>query len=374
MKNLYNKLTWKRIVSMLLVISMFITVCDWPLIAEAAGLEKISLETEKTDEDIEYEVYVEPDDIKKEEIKEKRTKNSTTWQLSDGNKQTVYYSSDVRYEDENGKLVDYDTALVDVTAKNSEAGSSLDGYAYENAQGDMKHYIPENISTETPLRMENGDYALEVTPLFGQTEQKDSSSEEAGQPEELAAAAAIAELSDEDNVFDSVSELTDVEAEKEKVTDIYGKSEEKKTTAVYSSADDSYELEYIPFETGVKENLILYEKPESNVWQFMFTLDGGLTAKKNAADEGISFYGKDSQGKTVLVGGIQVPYMNDATQENYSESVTYDLEAVEGEEGAYVLTMTVDSDYLESPETTYPVTIDPSYTWTGSSAVYVYMF
>lgn len=196
MKNLYNKLTWKRIVSMLLVISMFITVCDWPLIAEAAGLEKISLETEKTDEDIEYEVYVEPDDIKKEEIKEKRTKNSTTWQLSDGNKQTVYYSSDVRYEDENGKLVDYDTALVDVTAKNSEAGSSLDGYAYENAQGDMKHYIPENISAETPLRMENGDYALEVTPLFGQTEQTDSSSEEAGQPEELAAAAAIAELSD----------------------------------------------------------------------------------------------------------------------------------------------------------------------------------
>ena len=34
----------------------------------------------------------------------------------------------------------------------------------------MKHYIPEAIGQETPLRMENGEYSLEVTPLFGQEE------------------------------------------------------------------------------------------------------------------------------------------------------------------------------------------------------------
>lgn len=317
-----SKNKWKKIVSMLLVISMFITACDWSLIAEAAGLEKISLETEQTDEELDYEVYVEPEDIEKEEIKSERTKNSTTWQLSDGNKQTIYYSSDVRYEGEDGKLVDYDTALVDITGEKSKSGNCLTGYAYENAQGDMKHYIPENINAETPLRMENGDYVLEVAPLFGQSrERTDSSGEDLAEGSEATEkAVTVAGLSDEQNVFDSISELADVEAEAEEVTDLYGVSKKRKTAAVYSSGDDSYELEYIPFETGVKENLILYEKPGSNVWQFFFTLNGGMTAKKNAADEGISFYAKDDQGKTVLVGGIQIPYMNDATQENYSEA------------------------------------------------------
>ena len=40
-----------------------------------------------------------------------------------------------------------------------------------NAQGDRKHYIPKEIGYDTPLLMENGEYSLEVNPLFGQTEE-----------------------------------------------------------------------------------------------------------------------------------------------------------------------------------------------------------
>lgn len=297
----------------------------------------------------------------------------------------MFYSSDVRYEDEDGKLVDYDASLTAVSDTESTDGTSLEGYAYENAQGDMKHYIPENISQETPLRLENGGYSLEVAPLFGQTEDVQQDQEMAAQETEAQEAdvqeaevqeekvqaeeaqnAALADMSDKANLFHQVSELESVDIDKEQVVDIYGETEEKQTTAVYSAEDGSFGLEYIPFESGVKENLVLYEQPETNVWQFAFTLGGDLTAKKDDSVEGISFYNEEGS----IVGGIQVPYMNDAIQENYSEAITYDLDEAEGIRDTYILTMTVDKAYLESEETVYPVTIDPTYSWTGSSSIY----
>ena len=119
--------------------------------------------------------------------------NSTTWQLSDGHKQVVYYSNDVRFEDDNGKLVDYDASLISVQQAKSVEGVDLKGYAYENKQGDMKHYIPKEMDTNTPLRLENGEYSLEVSPMFVTSE-----------------------------------DTKEVAVQKEKVTDIYGKTKEKK--------------------------------------------------------------------------------------------------------------------------------------------------
>ena len=321
--------TLKRIIAMVLALCMIGTCGDWSPIAKAAGKEE---ETVATETAIVAEDYEEPKNITKTELKEERTRNTTTWQLSDGHKQVVYYSNDVRFEDDNGKLVDYDSSLVSVQQAKSVEGADLEGYAYENKQGDMKHYIPKEMDENTPLRLENGEYSLEVSPMF--VTSKDTK---------------------------------EVAVQKEKVTDIYGKTKEKKVAAVYEATDKTLKLEYVPFDMGVKENIILNEKPDTNVWQFSFTLGGGLIAKKDAGAEGISFYTKEEQE---LVGGIQVPYMNDATGKNYSEAITYDLETVSEEEGRYILTMTVDTDYLNSEKTVYPVTIDPSYTWNGNSALY----
>ena len=338
MKKLTLK-TFKRITAMSLAVCMIGTCTDWSSVAKAAGKEEDLASSEVA---IEAEDYEEPVSVTKTEIKEERTKNSTTWKLSDGHKQVVYYSNDVRFENEDGALVDYDASLVAVQQAKSTEGVKLDGYAYENKQGDMKHYIPEEMDEETPLRLENGDYSLEVTPMFVTSENDKKVAEEA-------------------TPFESV------EVQKGKVTDLYGKTKEKKVAAVYEATDHSLELEYVPFDMGVKENIILNEKPDTNVWQFSFTLGGGLIAKKDGAAEGISFYTKEDQE---LVGGIQSPYMNDATGKNYSEAITYDLETVSEEEGKYVLTMTVDEAYLNSEKTVYPVTIDPSYTWNGNSALY----
>jgi len=66
----------------------------------------------------------------KEVIDSESTKNSTTFRLSNGKKESVFYGQDVRYEDENGNLKDYDPTLVEIQDKTSEHGHNLKDYQY----------------------------------------------------------------------------------------------------------------------------------------------------------------------------------------------------------------------------------------------------
>lgn len=97
---------------------------------------------------------------KKEVVEEENTKDSTTFQMEDGKKQTVFYGQDVRFEDKNGDLQEYDPSLVRVTGSKSEQGEDLKDYQYENKEGDKKHYLPKDLSEETPVLMENGKYQI----------------------------------------------------------------------------------------------------------------------------------------------------------------------------------------------------------------------
>lgn len=62
--------------------------------------------------------------------------------------------------------------------------------------------------------------------------------------------------------------------------------------------------------------------------------------------------------------------MNDASGENYSEAITYEIEKTDEGSNSYVLTMCVDQAYLSSVDTQYPVVIDPSYTWNSDPSLY----
>ena len=68
----------------------------------------------------------------KVELPEERTEGTTTFQLQDGTKELVIYSEEVRYEDENGDLVDYEASLKEVEGSKTEQDASLEGYVYEN--------------------------------------------------------------------------------------------------------------------------------------------------------------------------------------------------------------------------------------------------
>mgnify|MGYP003291831499 CR=1 FL=1 len=131
----------------------------------------------------------------------------------------------------------------------------------------------------------------------------------------------------------------------------------------YISEKDKLAYEYISSDHGIKENIILDEVPKSNIFSFSLELEG-LVAKKDTCVEGISFFNKDED----IVGGIQIPFMNDATGKAYSEEITYTLTDLG--DGKYIVDMTVSEEYLKDEKREYPVTIDPTVTWTGTSYMY----
>ena len=69
-------------------------------------------------------------------VKKENTETSTTFQIGNGKKVSVFYQDPVRYKDESGKLIDYDPSLVKVDSAKSENKESLKGYAFENEEGD----------------------------------------------------------------------------------------------------------------------------------------------------------------------------------------------------------------------------------------------
>lgn len=106
----------------------------------------------------------------------------------------------------------------------------------------------------------------------------------------------------------------------------------------------------------------LQTKPESNVFSFELTLQDTY-ARVDEVGGGITIYSEEDD----IVGGIEAPFMNDATEENYSEDLHYELELVNAKEGVkkYILKLVVNQDYLD--RATYPVVIDPTITWNGTT-------
>lgn len=168
-----------------------------------------------------------------------------------------------------------------------------------------------------------------------------------------------------ENEFSNHDGLVKATTTQENVWNIYDEEKKETTAAVYDSSDDSYSLEYISAENGVKENIVLNEVPDTNSWQFQMKLEG-ITPELDTNSNGINLF---ETGTDSLVGGIQTPNMNDATENAYSEAIHYSIDKKNGEEDTYIITLTADKQYLQSKDRVYPVTIDPTISWAGNGSV-----
>lgn len=264
-------------------------------------------------------------------VMSQNTENSTTFDMGDGEKKTVFYSDSMRYKDEDGELVDYDPALVETVKK--------DGYSYENKKGDAKQYMPEKLTKETPVLLEKDNYSASFIPL-------------------------------EQTMKDMDSDYEAAKLKSEKTATPYEEEKTVPVTAEYAAKDKSSSLEYISVNTGIKENLILNKKPDTNIKEFEIKMKD-MYPKKNATDEGITFYDKRTDK---IAASIAAPFMNDASKKAYSDDITQDIRKKAGENDTYIITIALDEDYLTDSKRQYPVTVDPSFTWDTNSefrSVYV---
>ena len=286
----------------------------------------------------------------KEVIDSESTKNSTTFRLSNGKKESVFYGQDVRYEDENGNLKDYDPTLVEIQDKTSEHGHNLKDYQYENKDGDKKQYLPKKLTESTPVLMEHDKYEISFAPITGEEE---SGIETQDQQKEKT----------EENAFSSINKLKRTKLQREEVLTAEDKKEELPVSVAYESEDKNCTFLYQSLDMGVKESVTLKELPDSNQLKFRFYAKN-LTAKKNIGDGGITFYDKESED---IIASLEAPSMNDDTKEAYSEKLSYDIEPIKDEKDTYELTLTLDEEYLKDKDRKYPITIDPTVTWKGST-------
>ena len=261
-------------------------------------------------------------------IKSESTPSSTTFDLQNGKKQTIFYGESVRYTAEDGTLKEYDPSLV----KSQRAG-----FAYENKTGDSKQYLPSKLTENTPVLLEKDNYRAELK--LAQMQGKEVS-------------------------------LKEAQIEDASVRTAYNETKRLPVKAVYDARGGDVSVEYISSEHGLKENFVLNTVPETPTLQYQLRLTG-LYPRKNALDEGITLYDRETDK---IVGDIPAPFMNDAGGESVSYAITQTIEKEEGSSDTYNITLAMDEDYLSNRARQYPVKVDPSLTWrTYSNLLSVYV-
>ncbi len=336
-----------RFIAWLLSICLIITLIpDIGYAVGNTGSEKPAVETEITaqtfaecsEEEQEYMLQAATDPamegLDEEDVIDK-TETTTTYDIGDGKKVKVLHGGQVRFENESGKLVDYDPELVKIAdGEKSINDQSLKGYRFTNKTGDKKQYIPKMLSESTPVLMEYEGYQITLVPTEDTVKKLELEDK-------------VANV--EDDIVPSVYE---------------GEGESLPVNAVYGAAGDAAVLTYTSGDAGIKETLKFNERPETNVFTYEL-FAGKLLVKENIADEGITMIDTENDD---IVAGIEAPWMNDASGDAYSEAIGYELEKT-GEDGRYIITMTIDEDYLSDPERVYPVTVDPTVTWKGNDEI-----
>lgn len=331
----------KQVIAVVLILAVTGTGIEMPVYAEQKDSPvEATVENKNVDrEGKEIPVAV-------RELKKERTIDSNTYLLNNGMKKTVYYSDNIRFE-EDGQIKEYEPELVKTENEDKEdvAKSKViqeqDSlrYSYVNKAGDTKQYLPKRITEDTPVLLTNNNYRVSFSPLTDTEEQ-------------------------EDTVFGE--KTNKVEIEDEKVSNIITeKKEEKEVIANYTYEGEDAALSYQSLEHGVKEDIVLDSIPETNIFSFTMSVEN-MTARLDDVGGGITFIDED---KDNIIGGIPAPVMNDASKKGYSEDAHYELEQIACKKknlNKYILKIVVDENYLNDSKRVYPVTIDPSVTWNGT--------
>ena len=249
------------------------------------------------------------------ELKNLRTTNSTTYLLSNGSRKLEIYGEDIRYK-ENGKYVDYDPSLKKISKseekelkeqKVTKDKDTAGDYAYVNTAGDAKHYFPENLDEDSAVVMTKKNHVISFAPKF----------------------------------------FTPLKIEKKSI---------KEDNLTYSDGR-AVSYQYTSLKNGVKEEIILHEKPETNIFEFKLNLPG----MKMEMFEGSKEIRISDKKTKKLAACISEPNIQDADGKLTYEEVHYEIE--KDKSGEYILKVVADKDYLNSEKTKYPVTIDPTVWW-----------
>jgi RHS repeat-associated protein len=229
----------------------------------------------------------------REEIVSMRTENAKFFREPDGKKTAQFYPGPIHFLDSEGAWEEIDTTIVP---------STRPGYAFRNRQGSFAVEFAAPGGSVDTVRVETGSEAIRFTPV-------------------------------------GANPLSVPRAEGSRVT--------------YPDAYPGVDLVYEVRNNGLKELLVLKERPQLPV-SFRFLLGlGGLTAEQGGGEISLT----DGGGEVLFT--IPPGWMEDAADPDAASSndVAVQLSTQGGETA---LELTPDLTWLQDPARVYPVTIDPT--------------
>lgn len=310
-----------KIISILLTISLFLTGVP----VSAIGLSNDSKAENLNPNNSTVQTYTKADILTQEELSQyvqyesaqslghvkllEQTENTLTYLNYDNTKTLYYYGTDIAYLDSNGKLVEKDITL--------QANTNQSAYSMKS--NDIQTILPQNISEGVSIT-HNGKSAT-LTPIFSNNQQQ-----LAVNADNIPLVSASASLNSQENAI------------------------------TYSSTfGNSTSITYTPLLNGIKEDIILQQYTGISEFSFLLETNGMGVYYDEEAELFYTASAEDVQDGFVI-GRIYV-YDNSDKLEIGTTTITI-LE----ENEKYLLTISVNPEFLSASDTVYPVTIDPTLT------------
>lgn len=225
----------------------------------------------------------------------------------DGSNTVYLFSEPISYTDENGNL-----KTKDISVEKADKKLKSKGYDYTNGQNDYRINFSKDYNTGVQAEFDNCSYS-------------------------------IIPISDYDTVGkETVAEYLNEKFEVFQYKNIYG---------------DGTNLRFYPQLNGIKDEIVLDSNIGKNIFSFKIETnnciasldDDGAVVLKNTDDEVVQTFSKPFAYDSDFVDGIY--------DEHYVDC-EYTLDEISN--GSYILSISVDKNWLESESTVYPVTIDPT--------------
>lgn len=243
-----------------------------------------------------------------DEIEGERTEFTKEFMLADGTKMIAVYDQPVHFKNKENKWVDYDNSLV-----------VKDASTLTNKTGSININLSKTASDQNMLQLSSGNNTI----AWGY--------ENAGNSQLKTESEDIKNIGNE-----KFTNLTDVTSE-----------------AMFPEVYNNVDLQYYLSSTGIKENVVLKNSDVQN--EFTITYSAPNMTAKQIDDSMISFENKEGDE----VYRLAAPYMTDAKGE-ISTKLTLSL--VSQESSSIKVKLTADSDFIKSPNRSFPITIDPEIT------------
>ncbi|MBQ7100573.1 MAG: BACON domain-containing protein, partial [Clostridia bacterium] len=276
------------------------------------------------------------------EVVELREESVKHFLCEDGSYIAVSYAEPVHYE-KNGEWLEIDNTLV-LSSENT----------YVPKSSDLAVSIPQSFSGGGQITATNDGHTISFGVASGNENVALSKTAAVkaveALPSTIAADVSVetlanAELSATATVgkVDTVAQIEAYNSEKTTVDNQAG-------ALVYDKIFPNADLEYIVTGNSIKENVVVYQPQTEYVYTFDMDF-GGLTP---VAQEDGSYKLVDSAKPEETVFVLAAPYMYDA---NGEESYEVEMSLTQNG-GNYLLTLTADEEWINSSETTLPVTIN----------------